>query len=223
MAIIECQYAGVVRRVGPGMKNLRVVVAFAAGSFASRLKSERLCARKARRLSWAEAATMPCVFAAALYSLVDVARLPTGDATSSAYKTVYVHSACGGIRLAAIHVCTMVGAEVYLLLGVTARPLSGRHWHSQGRIFRPRNNTFLYDTLSATGGRRFDVALNSLSGGLLHASWQCVADFVMMIELGERDFIGKGHLAMETIEPNRTFTGVELGLICERRPDLTRG
>ncbi|KAL5050179.1 hypothetical protein BDW71DRAFT_195088 [Aspergillus fruticulosus] len=215
----EC--AGVVRRVGPTVKDLRVgdrVAVFAAGSFSTRLiTGERLCARMARELGWVEAATMPCVFATVLYSLVDVARLKTGD-------TVLVHSACGGIGLAAIQVCRMVGAEIYCTVGSDRKvKYLVDIGIPQDRIFRSRDNTFLHDVLAATGGRGVDVVLNSLSGELLHASWQCVAEFRTMVELGKRDFIGKGHLAMEAFESNRTFTGVDLGLICERRPDIIRG
>lgn len=35
-----------------------------------------------------------------------------------------------------------------------------------------------------------DVELNPLSGELLHASWNCVAEFVKLIELGKRDLVG---------------------------------
>lgn len=66
-----------------------------------------------------------------------------------------------------------------------------------------------------------DVVLNSLSGELLHASWECVAKFGTMVEIGKRDFIGKGKLAMEIFESNRTFAGVDLAEICAERQDLT--
>ncbi|KAF5573797.1 polyketide synthase [Fusarium pseudoanthophilum] len=53
------------------------------------------------------------------------------------------------------------------------------------------------------------MVLNSLSGGLLHESWNCVAKFGIMVEIGKRDFIGKAELAMDHFENNRTFVGLD--------------
>jgi NADPH:quinone reductase-like Zn-dependent oxidoreductase/acyl carrier protein len=64
--------------------------------------------------------------------------------------------------------------------------------------------------MEATHNRGVDVVLNSLSGELLHASWKCVAEFGTLVEIGRRDFIGQGKLAMEQFESNRAFVGVEL-------------
>ncbi|KAL4904450.1 hypothetical protein BDW74DRAFT_179029 [Aspergillus multicolor] len=213
---IEC--AGVVLGVGPGVRRLAVgdrVVALTAGAFATTVvTSERLCVPIAVGLSWIEGATMPCVFATVLYSLVDVGHL-------RADQTVLIHSACGGIGLAAIQVCRMIGAEIYCTVGSESKV---KYLIDMGiprdRIFCSRDNTFLPGILAATGGRGVDIVLNSLSGELLHVSWKCVAEFGTMVELGKRDFIGKGQLAMEAFEANRTFAGVDLGLICERRPDI---
>ena len=57
--------------------------------------------------------------------------------------------------------------------------------------------------MEATDNRGVDIVLNSLSGELLHASWKCVAAGGRFIELGKRDFIGHGKLAMSLFEDNR--------------------
>lgn len=62
-----------------------------------------------------------------------------------------------------------------------------------------------------TGGRGVDVVLNSLSGKLLHTSWQCVAPFGKMVELGKRDFLSNGRLDMAPMIQNRSFIGFDLG------------
>ena len=69
--------------------------------------------------------------------------------------------------------------------------------------------------MKITNGKGVDAVLNSLAGDLLHLSWQCVAEFGTFIELGKRDFLGQGKLAMETFGPNRTFCGVDLGHMCK--------
>ena len=74
-----------------------------------------------------------------------------------------------------------------------------------------------------TNGRGVDAVLNSLSGELLHASWQCVAEFGMMLEIGKRDFLGRGKLSMDLFEDNRSFLGVDCAQICRERPDIVQG
>ena len=74
--------------------------------------------------------------------------------------------------------------------------------------------------MKETGNRGVDVVLNSLSGELLHASWKCVAEFGTFVEIGRRDFVGQGTLAMELFEPNRTFVGFDLLLFSTQRPEV---
>lgn len=72
-------------------------------------------------------------------------------------------------------------------------------------IFNSSDGSFLQGILKASYSRCVDVILNSPSGELLHESWNCVARFGAMVEIGKRDFIGKAELAMDRFENNRTF------------------
>ena len=72
--------------------------------------------------------------------------------------------------------------------------------------------------MCATGGQGVDIVLNSLSGELLHASWQCVRPFGKMIEIGKRDLIGHAQLRMDPFEANRAFFGVDLAHMSKERP-----
>jgi NADPH:quinone reductase-like Zn-dependent oxidoreductase len=69
-----------------------------------------------------------------------------------------------------------------------------------------------------TNGKGVDIVLNSLSGKLLHASWDCVAEFGQLIELGKRDLVGYGSLALEPFLLNRSYCCVDLAHMLERRP-----
>lgn len=73
-----------------------------------------------------------------------------------------------------------------------------------------------------TKGEGVDLVLNSLGGPLLHASWQCVAQFGKMIELGKRDFIEHGMLRMDLFGGNRSFIGVDLFELA-KKPGLMAG
>ncbi|OKP09596.1 Lovastatin diketide synthase LovF [Penicillium subrubescens] len=92
----------------------------------------------------------------------------------------------------------------------------------RSHIFNSRNATFLPNVLQATNGRGVDLVINSLSGELLHASWKCVAAYGSMVEIGKRDFIGRGRLNMDSFEANRAFFGVDFAQICAERPDIAQ-
>jgi hypothetical protein len=66
------------------------------------------------------------------------------------------------------------------------------------------------------------VALNSLSGELLHATWKCIANYGKMLEIGKRDFIGQGKLSMGLFEANRSFFGIDTSRVSNERPDMTQ-
>ncbi|EHK97750.1 putative Phthiocerol synthesis polyketide synthase type I PpsC [Glarea lozoyensis 74030] len=164
------------------------------------------CAKIPSTLSWEEAATMPCVYATVIHSLLNLGRIQKG-------QSVLIHSACGGIGLAAIQICqNIVGAQIYVTVGNEEKVhyLMDTFGISRDHIFNSRDTSFLPAIKAATNGRGVDVVLNSLSGELLHASWECVAEYGSMVEIGKRDFIGKAQLNMDLFESNRSFFGVDL-------------
>lgn len=90
------------------------------------------------------------------------------------------------------------------------------------RIFNSRDGSFLPDVMRETGRVGIDLVLNSLSGELLHTSWKCVAEYGKMLELGKRDFLGRGKLTMDLFEANRSFHGIDLARISIERPEMTQ-
>jgi NADPH:quinone reductase-like Zn-dependent oxidoreductase len=101
--------SGVVTRVSPDVKSLRIgdrVLICDLGCLATKtVTSTKLCARIPDTLSFEEAATMPCVYSTVIHSLINVGGLESG-------QSVLIHSACGGVGIAAIQICRMLGAEV---------------------------------------------------------------------------------------------------------------
>lgn len=210
--------SGVVCRVGPEVKDLSVgdrVFISDLGCFSTRMMtSAKLCARIPDGLTFENAATMPCVYSTVIHSLINVGRLEKGE-------TVLIQSACGGVGLAAIQICRMMGAEIYATVGneEKAQYLIDTFRIPRNRIFDSRSTSFLPNLMRETNGRGVDVVLNSLSGELLHASWQCVAKFGKMLEIGKRDFIGHGMLSMDVFESNRSFFGVDLAQLAAEKPE----
>ncbi|ETS75605.1 hypothetical protein PFICI_12549 [Pestalotiopsis fici W106-1] len=210
---------GVVRSVGPGVRGVkvgqRVFTMMSHGCFATRVTvSEKYCAPIPDSLSDEGAATMPCVFATAVYGLVDVGQL-------RAHQTVLIHSACGGVGLAAIQVAQMIGAEIYCTVSTEEKIhfLETNFGIRRDHIFNSRDDSFLAGVRAATNGRGVDLVLNSLSGELLHASWRCVAEFGKLIEIGKRDLVGNGSLDMRPFLENRSYHGVDLNQFFDAKPE----
>ncbi|CAP62086.1 uncharacterized protein PODANS_5_380 [Podospora anserina S mat+] len=216
---LEC--AGVVSAVGPGAASNgpkvgdRVAVG-AFNSYATRVKA-RIVAKIPDEMSFEEAATIPSVYCTVIHGLLDLARLKAG-------QSVLIHSACGGIGIAAIHVARMVGAEIYATVGSEEKVqyLVDTFDIPRQRIFHSRDSSFVAGVYRETKGQGVDVVLNSLSGDLLHASWKCVAEFGSMVEIGKRDFIGHGKLAMDMFQENRSFFGVDLAPMYVKRPEMAK-
>jgi thioester reductase-like protein len=213
--------SGVVRRVGPSVEHLRVgdkVSCIYDGLFATRVVAPAfLCEPIPGETTLEDAAAHTVVFATAIYCLITVGNLQKG-------QSVLIHSACGGVGLAAIQICRMIGADIYVTVGTEDkfRHLVNIIKIPAHRIFDSRSTSFLQGVLRETNGRGVDLVLNSLSGELLHASWRCVAKFGKMVEIGKRDFLGHGKLDMSAFLDHRSFHGVDLRTLSLEYPMVLR-
>ncbi|OAL66032.1 polyketide synthase [Trichophyton rubrum] len=187
---IGYESSGTIFKVGSNVKNLRVgqrILALGIGLLRTRkVIPAKCCVPIPDELSLEDAATM----------------------TSS----ILIHSACGGVGLAAVHLSRTIGAEIYATVGNEQKRkyLVENHQIPEDHIFDSRSVSFFDDVMRHTNGRGVDLVLNSLSGELLHASWRCVAEFGRMIELGKRDIIGHAQLNMDGFSGNRAYFGVDL-------------
>ncbi|KAJ5168896.1 uncharacterized protein N7482_004490 [Penicillium canariense] len=200
--------SGVIRRVGSSVKDFSVgdaVIVAGDGLLCTRkvIAGER-CFPVPDGMSLDDAATVACVYSTVLLSLVHIGNLRQG-------QSVLVHCACGGVGIAAIQVCQMLGAEIFATVGndQKVQHLIDTFGIPRDHIFSSRDSSFLQGVMEQTQNRGVDIVLNSLSGELLHLSWRCVAKFGRMIELGKRDILGYGQLDMEVFAGNRSFTGVD--------------
>ncbi|CAI7576810.1 unnamed protein product [Penicillium palitans] len=213
--------AGIVRRIGPEVQYLKVgdrVMVVGSCLFGTQLVlSENLCEKIPGGLSFTDAASMPCVFSTSIYSIFDVGNLKKG-------QSILIHSACGGVGIATIQLAQMAGAEIYATVGNEEKVqyLMDTFGLPRNRILNSRNTSFVEDIMRETNGQGVDLALNSLSGELLHATWKCIAPFGKMVEIGKRDLIGSGKLDMTPFLDNRSYCCVDLDQICSRKPTLAK-
>lgn len=102
--------SGVVRQVGSSVTHVKVgdaVIVVGDGLLCTRkiVAGER-CFLLPDGISLDDAATIACVYGTVILSLIYIGRLQKG-------QSVLIHCGCGGVGLAAIQICQMVGAEVH--------------------------------------------------------------------------------------------------------------
>ena len=123
---------------------------------------------------------MPIAFLTAYYGLVELAGLQAGE-------TVLVHTATGGVGMAAVQLARHLGAEVF----GTASPgkwATLRSLHlDDTHIASSRTVEFREKFLGATGGQGLDVVLNSLAHEFTDASLDLLPQGGRFLEMGKTD------------------------------------
>ncbi|XPS73997.1 Mycolipanoate synthase [Ascochyta lentis] len=218
---LGCEGSGIVTAVGQNVDHIAVGdrvmgLGIPNGTFATEIQlSGPLCIKIPDNLTLTdgEASSLLIPYLTVLWSLLEKARLKRG-------QTLLIHSAAGGVGIAAIHIARWLGADFYCTVGSSAKIdfLVKELNVPRQRIFHSRNDSFVESVLQATHGRGVDYVLNSLSGELLHASWQCVAPGGYMLDLGKRDFLGRGRLDMFPFAGNRAFFGIDVAEIVAAKP-----
>lgn len=211
--------AGIVRRVGPGVTNVQPgdeVCWMGKGLFGN---IERFKAMHLHRMhdgvGFEQMAGVPLVFATAVYGLLYLGRLRKSE-------KVLIHSATGGVGLAAVQVAQMVGAEIFATVGTPAKRefLKREYGLEDSHIFSSRDTSFAQGIMEATGGRGVDVALNSLVRELLAASWSVMADNGRHIEIGRTDIMEFGTLDLNVFKRNTTFSAFDFGVVADEHPEI---
>ncbi|MBZ0278144.1 MAG: SDR family NAD(P)-dependent oxidoreductase [Anaerolineae bacterium] len=176
----EC--AGVVVAVGSGVTGVAVgdrVLALAGGAFNSYITlNAGMVFQSPSNLTLAEVSTIPSIFLTAYYGLHDLAGMKAGD-------RVLIHSAAGGVGLAAVQLAQRAGAEIFATAGSDAKRAYLRSIGVQ-HVLNSRTLEFADEIRAATGGRGVDIVLNSLADDFIPASLGILADGGRFLEIGKR-------------------------------------
>jgi NADPH:quinone reductase-like Zn-dependent oxidoreductase len=215
---IGMEAAATVVEVGPGVEDLkvgdRIVALPRLGCFRSHVTtSVRDMAWVPQRYEYeaSDQAGMPVVFVTAVHALREVARLRPGE-------RVLLHSATGGVGLAAIQVARRIGAEVFATAG---SPEKRAYLHSLGikHVMDSRSLDFADEIMEVTGGRGIDVLLNFLTGEALEKSLNILAPFGRMVEIGKYDIEENNRLPLRPFSRNLTFSAVDIDRLAALRPE----
>lgn len=213
---IEC--AGRIAAVGEGAQGLAVgseVFGFVFDCLGSHaLADAQLVRPMPSGISFHTAATIPIAFVTAHYALEHLGRLRDGE-------RVLIHSAAGGVGMAALQLARRAGAEVYATAGT---PEKRQLLSSMGieHVMDSRSLEFAEEIMEATGGEGVDVVLNSLAGEAMSRSLGVLRPYGRFVELGKRDIYDDTRIGLAPFRDNRSYFAVDLDGMARQRPDVVR-
>jgi acyl transferase domain-containing protein/acyl carrier protein len=175
----EC--SGTVVAVGRGVENIRAgdpVVAVTQGGFARFVTTGAdLVVPKPENASFEQAASLPLAYLTAHYALHRLGKMRRGE-------RILIHSAAGGVGMAAVRLSMQSGAEIFATAGSRKKraflaALGVRH------VADSRTLDFAREVSAQTGGEGVDIVLNGLTGEFLSKSLALLRAGGRFLELGK--------------------------------------
>ena len=197
------EFAGTIGKVGPGVTGFKTgdrVFGAAASSFNSHVITPVSRVRLIPEgLDFVDAATLTVAFATAWYALHRVAGIKRGE-------RVLIHSAAGGVGLAAVQLAQAAGAEIF----ATAHPSKWQFLNGLGirHVMNSRTADFADGIFAATAGEGVDVVLNSLNGDAIPKSISVLRSGGRFVEIGKSDVWSAGRVA--AIKPDVRYDVLDL-------------
>lgn len=211
---LEC--AGRITAIGEGVEGFRMgdeVIAFAPHSFSSyTIADARSVMPKPTHLSFEEAATIPSVFMTAYYALHHLGKIRRDE-------RVLIHSATGGVGLAAVQIAQWAGAEIF---GTAGNPEKREFLRALGvqHVMDSRSLAFADEVMEHTDGLGVDIVLNSLAGEAIPKGLSTLGAYGRFIELGKRDIEQNSRLGLRPFQNNLSFFAVDMDRLFAERPDF---
>ena len=206
----EC--AGRVTVVGEGVTRLKVgdaVFGPATGSFASYTccRSE-LLAPIPDGIGFETAAALPVAFLTAYYALNRLGGMKNGE-------RVLIHSASGGVGMAAVRLARQAGAEIFATAGNPEkrdflRRLGVRH------VFDSRELGFGQKIKELTGGQGVDLVLNSLTGEAIPEGLKLMRAGGRFLEIGKAGIWTEAQV--QAVRPDIAYHVIYLADVCVKQP-----
>ncbi|KAJ6036767.1 polyketide synthase [Penicillium herquei] len=221
-AVCSGEYTGRILAIGSAVRDLFVddhVAVMYPGHFSTHeVVPSQNCVRLNSQDDLRSLASVPVVFTTALYALEHRAQLQPGE-------SVLIHSATGGVGIAAIQIAKLMGAVIFATVGTEEKKkyLVEKFGIQPDHILSSRDSSFAAGIRSLTNGQGVDVVLNSLVGELLLESWNCLADFGRFVEIGKKDIREHGRLPMDPFNRNATFTACDLSQLAASTSPVMKG
>ena len=208
----EC--SGRITAVGSDVQDFTIgdeVIAIAKGSFATdAVVDQSLVARKPRTLSHNQAAAVPIAFLTARYALDHCARLRSGE-------SILIHSASGGVGLAAIQLAQRMGLNIFATAGSEAKRDFVRGL-GVSYVMDSRSLKWADEIRELTSGQGVDAILNSLPGEGIARGLESLNAGGRFLEIGKRDIYGDKSVNLSPFQNNLAFFAIDLDRLFTEQP-----
>jgi len=172
--------AGVIEAVGEGVAHLREGMRVAA--FASKAYADYCLAPAGQVIPLPDHASFVDGAALLIQGLTAYHLLHTADATGPG-RTVLVHSAAGGVGLAAVQLAKVAGARVLATVSSDAKAGLVTE-HGADAVINYAKDKFADEVLRLTDGRGVDLVLDAVGKPTFEEGIRCLAPFGHLILYG---------------------------------------
>ncbi|MFI5591759.1 SDR family NAD(P)-dependent oxidoreductase [Amycolatopsis sp. NPDC051758] len=185
-AMMGSEAAGVVLEVGDDVRSVEpgdaVMGLFTecSGFGSHAVTDARMVVPVPEGWTFEQAGAAPVVFLTAFYALHDLGKLATG-------KRILIHTATGGVGMAALQLAQYWGAEVFTTAHPNKWPVLRTLGVPRERMASSRTADFEAEFLAATRGAGMDVVLNSLANEQTDASLRLLPRGGRFVDMGKTD------------------------------------
>jgi NADPH:quinone reductase-like Zn-dependent oxidoreductase len=207
-------YSGVVVACGEGVEDFKVgdeVISLHGGDpaikehFVNRINAYTCqTTLKPKNLSFQEACCIPTVFLTAYHGLCHIGNLSKNQA-------VLIHTATGGVGLAAIQIAKWREAIIFATAGSDEKR---NYLRSIGieTVMNSRTLDFYEQILEKTKGVGVDLILNTLSGEALEKGMRLLKTFGRFVQIDKNDIYQERPINLSLFKKSTSFTFLDLSL-----------
>eukprot|EP00916_Digyalum_oweni_P013491 GHVL01022154.1.p1 GENE.GHVL01022154.1~~GHVL01022154.1.p1 ORF type:complete len:1485 (-),score=343.65 GHVL01022154.1:17-4027(-) len=176
--------SGIITEMGSSVTHLKVgddVFGIATGGALRTIQSTigDLVQKKPSRSSFEQASCMPVVFVTVQVALGDIAKLKKGD-------KILIHTASGGVGLAAIQFCKAIGVDIYATVGSQEKVDYIKGLGVKNITTSRDAEKFIDDMKKMLGANKLDAVLNTLNEDYIPSSAKLLKAGGKFLELGKR-------------------------------------